>query len=75
MDKSEENKEQEGKLRNSLKEYMRVGEVFYYFVRVFKKRDPSRPSNINVRMMHGINRISIIIFFAALIFLIIRHLL
>ncbi len=35
-----------------------------------KPRDPDAPDSINLRFMHGINRISIFMFLAALIFLI-----
>ena len=59
------------KNKNSLKEYFSLGEVGNYF---FRKKDPSRPSNINIKMMHGINKISIIIFLIAIIILISRHL-
>ena len=62
------------KSRNSFKEYFQVGEVFSYFIRVFGKRDPSKPSNLNLRMMHGINRISIVIFLLAVIYLILKRL-
>ena len=41
------------------KEFFSLGEVGGYF---FRKKDPSRPSNINIHMMHGINKISIIVF-------------
>lgn len=43
-------------------EFFQVSEVFGYFIRVFKKPDPSRPNTSSLRMMHGINRISIIMF-------------
>ncbi|MEO1655446.1 MAG: DUF6728 family protein, partial [Bacteroidota bacterium] len=38
-----------------------------------QKHDPERPTNFNLRMMHGINRISIIMFLICLIVLIIRN--
>ena len=60
--------------RNSFKDYFQVGEVFSYFIRVFGKRDPNKPSNLNLRMMHGINKISIVIFLLAVIYLIIKRL-
>jgi hypothetical protein len=37
-----------------------------------KKRDRSEPRNINIFLMHGMNRISIIIFLIAIIILIVR---
>ena len=56
--------------KNSWKEFFTLGEVGGYF---FRKKDPSRPSNINIKMMHGINRISIIIFLLGVIFLILKR--
>ncbi|WP_171739554.1 DUF6728 family protein [Spirosoma taeanense] len=47
---------------NKIADYFRIGPVFQYFVRVFRKPDPNHPTNANLRMMHGINRISIIMF-------------
>jgi hypothetical protein len=58
------------KEKNTLKDYFNFGEVAGYF---FRKKDPSRPTNINLKMMHGINKISIIMFLIALIILISRH--
>ncbi|WP_246581308.1 DUF6728 family protein [Echinicola shivajiensis] len=58
---------------NKLKEFFQLGEVGNYFIRVFKKTDPNQKSNLNLRMMHGINRISILIFLAALIFWIVKR--
>jgi hypothetical protein len=58
--------------KNSWKDYFQFGEVSGYF---FRKKDPSRPSNFNIRMMHGINKISIIMFLLALTIWIIRRLL
>ena len=57
--------------KNSLKDYFSMGEVFGYF---FRKKDPNRPSNFNLKMMHGINKLSIIIFLMAIIFLIVKRL-
>lgn len=37
-----------------------------------RKRDPNDPRNINVKLMHGMNRISIIIFLVAVIVMIVR---
>jgi len=50
--------------------YFKVGEVFGYF---FRKKDPNRKTNFNLRMMHGINKISILIFLAGLIYLILKN--
>ena len=43
-------------------DYFKIGPVFQYFIRVFRKPDPNHPTNVNLRMMHGINRISIVLF-------------
>ena len=51
-----------------------MGAVGNYFFRVFQKPDPSQKSNFNLRMMHGINKISILVFLFAVIFWIIRRL-
>ena len=56
--------------KNGWKEFFTLGEVGGYF---FRKKDPSRPSNINIKMMHGINRISIIIFLLGIIYLILKR--
>ncbi|MCF0058755.1 DUF6728 family protein [Dyadobacter sp. CY356] len=55
-----------------MKKYFQLGDVFYYFVRVFKKPNPNDPTSFNLRMMHGINRISIIMFLFCLIVMIFR---
>ncbi|MBO9154645.1 DUF6728 family protein [Chitinophaga sp. GCM10012297] len=41
----------------------------YLFI---KKRDKSEPLNTNTKLMHGMNRISIIVFLVAIIILLIR---
>jgi len=38
----------------------------------FWKKDQNKTTNVNLRMMHGINRISILMFLIAIIILIIR---
>jgi len=57
-----------------MKRYFQLGEVFSYFIRVFRKRDANAPDSFNLRMMHGINRISIIMFLFCLIVMILRAL-
>lgn len=56
--------------RSSLREFLSLGEVGGYF---FRKKDPSRPSNLNIRMMHGINKISIAVFLMAVIYLLAKR--
>jgi len=64
-----EDKSHTQKPKNRIKEFFQLNEVFGYF---FRSKDPSRPSNINLRMMHGINKISIIIFLAGVLYLIFK---
>jgi hypothetical protein len=63
-----ENKEDKA----SWKTYFELGEMWGYFSRVFKKPDPNNPANFNLRMMHGINKISIIMFLIALVVMFVR---
>ena len=56
----------------SLKEFFKLGEVGGYF---FRGKDPNRPSNINIKMMHGVNKISIVIFLLGVLYIILRRLL
>jgi hypothetical protein len=55
-----------------MKKYFQLGDMFYYFIRVFKKPDPNAPNSFNLRMMHGINRISIVMFLFCLTVMIVR---
>ncbi len=41
----------------------------YFYIR---KRDPKDPTNINIKMMHGMNRISLFMFLIAIIVMIVR---
>lgn len=41
----------------------------YFYIR---KRDADEPRNINIKMMHGMNRISLIMFLVAIIVMLIR---
>lgn len=45
--------------------YFAVGQMFSYFVNVFTRKEKS--GNINLKVMHGINKISILMFLVALI--------
>ena len=58
-----------GKKKNSFKDLFSLGEVVGYF---FSKKDPNRPNNINIRMMHGVNKISILVFLAGVLYLIFK---
>ncbi|RIV20641.1 hypothetical protein DYU11_21640 [Fibrisoma montanum] len=55
-----------------ISDYFKLGDVFRYFLRVFRKPDPNHPTSVNLRMMHGINRISIIMFTICLLVMIFR---
>ncbi|WP_339869158.1 DUF6728 family protein [uncultured Algoriphagus sp.] len=58
---------------NKVKGFFKIGDFGNYFVRVFQKPDPSQKSNYNLRMMHGINKISIVVFLLAIIFWIVKR--
>jgi hypothetical protein len=60
--------------KNQVKEFFKLGEVGNYFLNIFRKPDPNKPTNFNLRMMHGINKISILVFLFALIVWIIKRL-
>ncbi|MFT4738159.1 MAG: hypothetical protein ACI8QD_002291 [Cyclobacteriaceae bacterium] len=64
---TEENTEND---KREVQNYFDFKEVFGYF---FRKKDPSRPSNINIKMMHGINKISILMFLICLIIIVSRY--
>ncbi|MCU0445765.1 MAG: hypothetical protein MUE85_12700 [Microscillaceae bacterium] len=57
-----------------IKHFFKFGEFFSYFIRVFRKHDDKYPINFNLQMMHGINRISIVMFLFCLVVLLIRRL-
>lgn len=44
--------------------YFDFSEVFGYF---FRKKDPNRPINTSLKMMHGVNKLSILIFLICVI--------
>ncbi len=55
--------------------YFNFQPVLNYFLRVFKKHQGAdEKPGINLRMMHGINRISILMFLFCLIVILIRNL-
>lgn len=49
--------------------YFGFGEVFTYF---FRKKDPNNKPNFSLKAMHTINKISIVMFLAGLIFFIFK---
>lgn len=66
MEKDNEQNKDSG----SLKEYFAIGEIFTYF---FRKKDPNNKPDIGLRMMHGVNKFSIIVFILGVIFIIVRR--
>ncbi len=72
----EENKETlQGQNKNpeqkgGVKQFFQLGEVGGYF---FRKKDPSRFSDVNIKMMHGINKISIIVFILGILYIVLRR--
>lgn len=48
--------------------------VLLYFVEVFKPNGPHKTGNFNLKVMHGINRVSILMFLFCLIVMLIRAL-
>lgn len=59
------------KSKNTLRDYFALGEMGRYFFR--KKGEGPRPS-FSLRMMHGINKFSIVVFLMAVVFWVIKRL-
>ncbi|MCR9064946.1 MAG: hypothetical protein NXI00_13320 [Cytophagales bacterium] len=58
---------------SKIKEYLKLTPVASYFVRVFKKdKEGKYPTSTNLKMMHGINKISIVMFSICVLVLIYR---
>lgn len=62
----------ENKKKSGWKAFFQLGEVGGYF---FRTKDPNRPTNINIRMMHGVNKISIAIFLLGVLYLVLKRVL
>lgn len=56
--------------KDSNESYFNFNEVFRYY---FRKKDRSKGVSINLKLMHGINKISIIMFIIALFVIIYRY--
>ncbi len=65
-----DNNTEEKPKKPAWREFLSLGEVGGYF---FRKKDPNRPNNVNIRMMHGVNKISIAIFLLAVIYLLAKR--
>lgn len=61
---NKESKKQQEKVN-----YFDFSEVLTYF---FRKKDPNRPKSFNLKAMHTINKISILMFLGAVIVMIVR---
>jgi hypothetical protein len=61
---------EEEQKKRGIRDFFSLGEVGGYF---FRRKNGSRPSNINIKMMHGINKISIIIFILGVLFIILKR--
>jgi len=56
-----------------LKHYLSIGPVFAYFFRVFRKDKAGKyPHSFNLKMMHGINKISIVMFLICIVIMVTR---
>lgn len=64
---SEEQSKEKSKL--TIREFFSMGEVGRYF---FRKKDVNNPPNVNVRIMHGINRLAIVMFLAGIIYIVFK---
>jgi len=53
--------------KNTWREFFSLGEVGGYF---FRKKDPNRKSDFTLKAMHGINKISIVVFLLGVLYLI-----
>lgn len=62
--------EQQEKKKNWFLEFFSLGEVGGYF---FRGKDPSRPKNFNLKAMHIINKIAILMFLVCLIIILKRY--
>ena len=47
--------------------FRQVAEYLY-----IKKRDPNAKRDLNIKLMHGMNRISLLVFLASLIFILMK---
>ncbi len=63
------NEPEKNKSKLSLRDFFSMGDVGRYF---FRGKDAGKPVNINVRIMHGINRLAIVIFLAGVIYIIFK---
>jgi hypothetical protein len=60
---------------NKVRDFFQLGAVGNYFFRVFRKPDPNQKTNFNLRTMHTINKISILMFLGAVVYWILKRVL
>ncbi len=53
--------------------YLIMLQKFIYYIAFWRKREADSSSSINLKLMHGMNRISILMFLIAIIVLIIKY--
>ncbi len=56
--------------KNTWKDFFSMGEVGGYF---FRSKEKNKTNNVNLKMMHGINKISIVMFLLGVIYLVIKN--
>jgi hypothetical protein len=59
-----------GRGGNWFKDFFKLGEVGGYF---FRRKDPNRPRNVNIRAMHIINKIAILMFLICILIILKRY--
>ncbi len=69
MSEEKKNTEENERVKLTAKEAFNFGPLLGYF---FRKKDPNRPTSFNLKMMHGVNKISIVMFLIALTVMIAR---
>jgi hypothetical protein len=62
-------KEIEKKEQGRLRHFLGLSEVAGYF---FRSKAQNKTSNINLKMMHGINKISMLVFLGGIIFILLK---
>lgn len=61
----ENGKPEEERKKLTIRDFFSMGEVFQYF---FRRKATDGPRNINLRLMHGINRLAILIFILSILY-------
>lgn len=69
MSEVNKSKQEENSEKKEVGYYFDFSEVLTYF---FRKKDPNRKSNFNLKAMHTINKVSILMFLMAVIVMIVR---